>query len=307
MSALADALADYLAVRRALGFKLRHHGRLLGQFVEYLEGHGRQQVTVADALAWATLPAGSVSWWSDRLSVARGFAAYLHTLDPAHQLLPFDLLPARRRRVSPHLYTDEEVAALIEATEGLRFPHRRATFRTLICLLSASGMRVGEAIGLDRGDFDPEHGSLIVRAGKFGKSRELPLKSSTVAALRSYLERSDRPGAARRSAAMLVSTTGSRLAYCGVQRTFRRLCEQAGVGPHAGGRPPRLHDLRHTFAVCTILDAYREGAEVSARLPLLSTYLGHVDPKATYWYLQAAPELLQLAAERRENYRGGQQ
>jgi len=304
VSRLRNALADYLAVRRALGFKLARQERLLAQFVDYLERAGQEVVSVEHALAWATLPAGrSRAWWADRLSVVRGFAVHLHTLDPAHQVPPRGLLPSWPCRATPYLYSGQEINALITATRALRFAHRRATYRTLIGLLAATGMRVGEAIALDRRDLDAEQGALLVRHGKFGKSRELPLHPSTVEALARYLRRPDRPQAAA-SPALFVSSTGSRLAYCDVQRTFRRLARSAGLAPRSASCRPRLHDLRHSFAVRTILDGYRDGADVDARLTLLSTYLGHVDPKATYWYLSAAPELLELAARRLERHLG---
>lgn len=303
MSRLREALADYLAVRRALGFKLARQEKLLAQFVDDLERRGQELVSVEHALAWATLPAGrSSTWWADRLSVVRGFAVHLHTLDPAHQVPPRGLLPPRPSRATPYLYSAQEIAVLIAATEILRFPHGRATYRTLIGLLATTGMRVGEAIGLDRSDLDSDRGVLVVRHGKFGKSRELPLHPSTVDALTRYLRRHDRPETA--SPSLFVSSTGSRLAYCAVQRTFRRLVETAGLGARSASCRPRLHDLRHSFAVGTLLDAYRGGADIDARLLLLSTYLGHVDPKATYWYLSAAPELLALAARRLEHHLG---
>ena len=234
----------------------------------------------------------------------RGFAVHLQTLDPAHQVPPRDLLPSRPCRATPYLYSEREIAALMSAADVLRFAHRQATFRTLIGLLAATGIRVGEAIGLDRGDLDPEQGVVIVRHGKFGKSRELVLHRSTVDALARYLRRHDRPQTEPASPALFVSSTGSRLAYCDVQRTFRRLVQRAGLAPRSASCRPRLHDLRHSFAVRTMLDAYRDGGDVDARLPLLSTYLGHVDPKATYWYLSAAPELLELAAGRLDCHPG---
>ena len=301
VSPLRGALADYLAVRRALGFKLVHHQRLLGQFVDYLEREGAALVSVEQAVAWATSPSGvSPSWWADRLSIVRGFAAYLHLLDPAHQVPPPDLLPPRQHRATPYLYSGDEIERLMSAAQVLTSGHRRATHRTLIGLLAATGMRIGEALALDRRDLGHDHRVLIVRHGKFGKSRELPLHPSTLAALARYLRRRDRPHAA--TPAVFVSTTGSRLPYYEVQRTFRLLARCAGLAPRSSKCRPRLHDLRHSFAVHTILDAYRDDAEVGARLPLLSTYLGHVDPKATYWYLSAAPELLELAARRLERH-----
>jgi integrase len=263
-------------------------------------------VTVESAVGWATLPAaGTGHWWAFRLSVVRGFASYLHALDPAHEVPPTDLLPSRAHRAIPYLYSQEEILALMAATDSLRLPLRQATYRTLIGLLAVTGMRVGEAIRLDRGDVDLGQGVLTVRQTKFGKTRELPLHGSTVGALRAYTRLRDRLCPTRVTDAVLISPAGTRLLYTNVSHTFLDLVARAGLPRRAGRRRPRLHDLRHTFAVRTLLEWYRQGDEVQPRLPLLSTYLGHVDPKDTYWYLQAAPELLQLAAERLQHSPGG--
>lgn len=306
MSPLRQALVDYLAVRRALGYKLERPEKLLAQFLAYLENLGEERLSTETAFAWATLPAGGHrSWWSYRLSIVRGFAAHLRAIDPTTEVPPTELLPWRPCRATPYLYSDEDVAALIAAAATLRTPHRVATFRTLIGLLAVTGMRVGEAIGLDRDDFDSVAGLLIIRKGKFGKSRELPLHPSTVDALRDYLRRGDRPRSAASAPALLVSTAGTRLLYTNVQCTFQELVRRAGLKPRSASCRPRLHSLRHSFAVRTVLDGYRDGSDTAARLPLLSTYLGHVDPGKTYWYLSAAPELLQLAGGRLEHHLGG--
>jgi integrase len=247
---------------------------------------------------------GEASWWAARLTVARGFAAHLHAIDPRHELVPTDLLPARRYRTTPYLYTDAEVAALMAAAAMLDTRHRSATYGTLIGLLAVTGMRVGEAIRLDQGDLDTDAGLLTIREGKLGKSRELPLHPATVAALGRYLDRTDRPRPRAASPALFVSGAGTRLLHCNVDWTFLRLVRHAGLVPRSATCRPRLHDLRHTFAVRTVLDAYRAEADVQARLPLPSTYLGHVDPGATYWYLSAAPELLALAGGRLERHLG---
>jgi integrase len=301
MSTLRGSLADYLTMRRALGYKLHRPEKLLAQFVDYLEKLGADRVTVENAVAWARLPAsGSVNWWASRLSVARSFAAYLHTLDPANQVPPPDVLPYRTHRVTPYLYSDQDIAALISAASSLRFPLRVTTYQTLIGLLAVTGMRVGEAISLDRDDLDLDQGVLVVRTGKFGKSRELPLHTSTVRALRAYMHCRARLHPPPRTSAVFVSSAGTRLLYCSVNWTFLKLVLRAGLQHRSASCRPRLHDLRHTFAVGTLLDWYRAGVDVQARLPLLSTYLGHVDPGATYWYLSAAPDLLALASGRLE-------
>jgi integrase len=306
MSALQRALADYLATRRALGYKLERAEKLLGQFLAYLAERGAATITTEHALEWAMLPQGSASWSRFRLAAVRGFAVYLRTIDPACEVPPADLVPGRSRRATPYLYGDEEIAALLEAAGTLSTSHRRATYRTLVGVLSVTGMRVGEAISLDRSEIDWQAGLLLVKGAKFGKSRELPLHPSTRDALRRYLRRRDRPRAAEGTEAVFVSGAGTRLLYCNVQWTFARLLARAGIGPRSPECRPRLHDLRHTFAVRTILDAHRDGgADGGSRLALLSTYLGHVDPSHTYWYLSAAPELMGLAADRLERHLGG--
>ena len=155
-------------------------------------------VTVENALAWATLPAGDANWWAFRMSVVRGFASSLHALDPAHQVPPKDLLPRRVRRLTPYVYSDQEIRALMAASSSLRFELRQETYRTLIGLLSVTGMRIGEAIRLDDHDADLRHGVLTVRETKFGKTRELPLHRSTVARICVCATATNRPGSATR-------------------------------------------------------------------------------------------------------------
>jgi integrase/recombinase XerD len=214
-------------------------------------------------------------------------------------------LPSRPNRATPYLYSDEELQGLLTASGTLRTPHRVATYRTLIALLAVTGMRVGEALALDQGDLDVAEQILTIRLTKFGKSRELPVHRSTIDALRAYLRRVDRPRAAARTPAVLVSTTGTRLLYCNVQWTFQRLVRRAGLVPRSTACRPRLHDLRHRFAVRTFVEAYAHGHDPQAGLAILSTYLGHVNPQATYWYLSAAPELLHAAGARLARHPGG--
>jgi integrase len=307
MTPLAHALADYLTIRRALGYKLERTGKLLAQFVAYLSHAGVDTVTIERALAWATIPSGAGSnWHAYRLSVVRRFAAYLQTIDPAAEVPPHHLLSWRPRRATPYLYSADDIAALIAAAAAtLRSALRVATYQALIGLLAVTGMRVGEAIRLDRGDVDWKHGLLIVRKSKFGKSREIPLHETAVRALRDYSRKRDRLRATQSVPAVFISTAGTRLLYCNVNWTFLRLVQRAGLKPRSGSCRPRLHDLRHSFAVRTLIEAYQAGSDVNVRLSLLSTYLGHLDPGATYWYLSAAPELLALAGQRLDDHLGG--
>jgi integrase len=300
---LRDQLADYLALRRALGYRMARPEKLLNQFLGYLEHHDASRITVTNGLDWARLPAnGGSNWWAYRLSAVRGFATYLHALDPAHEVPAPDLLPQRPRRASPYLYSDAEITALIAAADTLPTPLRRATFGTLIGLLAVTGIRVGEAIALDRGDVDLAAGRLTVRFGKFGKARELVLHPSSVEALRRYQRLRDRRAPRTGTSALFVSLAGTRLLYCNVHYAFHRLVRLAGLTPRSASCRPRIHDLRHSFAVRAMLDAYAAGQDGQARLTLLSTWLGHVHPASTYWYLSASPELMAVAGQRLEHH-----
>jgi integrase len=299
MSTLRQALTDYLTMRRALGYKLDKAERLLGQFVAFAEDRGEAHVRIETALIWATQPKdGAAIWISRRLAEVRLFARHLQTLDHRTEVPPDDLLPARTYRATPYLYSVQEIADLMRATTILRGSHVQATYRTLIGLLGTTGMRIGEAIGLDRDDFDSINGMVTIRRGKFGKARTLPLHPSTVAALDDYLRRGDRPREFN-VPTLLISSTAKRLNYTTVQPIFKKLLRHCGIAPRSATCRPRIHDLRHSFAVSTIIDDYRLG-DPGSRLAILSTYLGHTDPGNTYWYLSAAPELLGLAGERLE-------
>jgi integrase len=236
--------------------------------------------------------------------MVRGFAAYLETLNPATEVPPRSLLPGRSRRATPYLFSDDEVQGLMAAAGALRTPLRAATYATLIGLLAVTGMRVGEAIRLDRADVDLLEGLLTVRDSKFGKSREVALHATTTEALRGYAHRRDEECPRPAAPSFFVSIAGTRLIYTNVQHVFAGLTVAAGITRRSASCRPRLHDLRHSFAVTTVLGWYRDGVDVEPRLPLLSTYLGHADPGSTYWYLSAAPELFAIAAQRLEHALG---
>lgn len=301
MSTMRQAAEDYLALRRALGFKLDKPGRLVLQFADHLDRLDTQTISVELALRWARQSAqASPVWWAYRLSAVRGFTAYLHPRLPGIEVPPADLLPLRTKRATPYLYSADDITALMTAARGLRSPVLAATYETLIGLLAVTGLRVGEAIDLNRADVDLTAGMLVVRNGKFGKSREVPLHPSTARALSDYAHHRDRLLPAPTAANFLLSTTGTRLSDSRVESTFRDLVRRAGLQPRSATCRPRLHDLRHSFAVNTVLDWYRQGDDVQPKMPLLSTFLGHVDPSATYWYLSTAPELMALACTRLE-------
>lgn len=304
MTALRQHAEQYLAMRRALGFKLTTFGPKLLGFITYLEASGATVVTTDAAVAWATSTARASTdrvHWARRLDVVRIFARHLKALDAATEIPPDDVLPHRYRRITPYLYSAEQITALVAAAGRLRPPLRAATWQTVLGLLAATGLRVSEACRLDRDDVDVDHGVLTIRDSKFGKSRHVPMHPSTTTALRGHAAVRDRLCPAPVVPAFFVSTRGTRLDASNMPHVFASLLTVAGIPAVAGRRRQRIHDLRHSFAVATLLAWYQSGVDVAARLPLLATYLGHVDPKSTYWYLTGSPELLGLAAARLEH------
>jgi integrase len=310
MSLLVTAAEEYLALRRSLGFKLTDVGRTLLAFVHFAEREGAEWITTDLALRWATQPASaSPAHWARRLGIVRQFARHCSALDARTEIPPPQLLPYRYVRRSPHIYRDEEVLALIEAAGRLPSASglRAATYAALFGLLAVTGMRVGEPVGLDRTDVDLEHGSLSIRGAKFGKSRWLPLHASTTAALKRYAEQRDSLYPTPSTPSFFLSEQGTRLTTWSVRATFVKLSHRIGLRAPGDHHGPRLHDLRHRFAIRTLLDWYRSGVDVERRLPQLAAYLGHAHVADTYWYLSATPELLALAAQRVEAERIGEE
>lgn len=300
MSVLHEELDRYLRLRRSLGHDLSDAARLLPRFVTYLEVIGADFVTIDAALTWAQAPdAGpGTTVWPRRMMAVRGFARYLTGVDPRTEVPPVGLVPMRRRWRSPFIYREADVVALMaECRRSIPSPFRALTFETLLGLLAATGLRVGEALRLDRADLDQGEGVLLIRRSKFGKSRVVPLHTSVLDALEHYAAQRDQFHPKPASQSFFVSNRGTRLIYPTVSEMFRKVCDAAGVGAAASVQP-RIHDLRHSFAVHCLVGWYRAGAAVQARLQWLSTYLGHRDPRSTYWYLSAAPELLAHAVER---------
>ena len=307
MSGLAEIAQDYLRLRRSLGHKLAGAGRLLPRFVAFLDAAGAPTVTTELALAWAQQPDAKPGSYvhGQRMTIARGFARHLAGIDGRTEIPPLGLLPMpRMHRRNPYLYSKSDVAALLDqARTTLRPALRAATYETLIGLLAVTGMRVGEALRLDLRDVDLASGVITVLDTKFGKTRQLPLHTSTVQALSAYADRRDAFPRSAETSSFFVSLAGTRMLYVSVHATFQKLLTQTGVG-NASVVVPRLHDLRHSFAVATLITWYRNGDDVQARLPWLSTYLGHSEPRYTYGYLSAAPELLTLATQRLEEIAG---
>jgi integrase len=304
---IRDALAGYIAVRRALGSKFREPAVTLGHFVEFLEREKAACITTNLALRWASKPERvQRATWARRLSMVRRFATWLSTFDPRTEVPPTRLLNVRHRRPKPYIFTDQEIERLMAEAARLSSPRglRALTHQTLIGLLAACGLRPGEALALDLRDVDLENGILAIRETKFGKSRFVPIDDSAVAALAHYGERRNR--LVPRSGGFLVSEDGTRLTGDSARRTFANISRAVGLrrtDDRRVGRGPRLQDMRHTFATRKLIAWYRAGLDVTRELPKLSTYLGHKRVSDTYWYIEAVPELLSLATERMS--RGG--
>ena len=302
MSVVALHLEDYRSLRRALGHQLADAGRLLPDFVAHLDATGASTITINAALAWVQRPDAdpSSSVWKRRMTAVRGFARHMTGFDPATEIPPLGLVTYRQRWRPPFIYSEADVIGLMAAVPQLiPTPLRAATFQTMIGLLATTGMRVGEAIALVRSDIDWVDGVAIVRSSKFNKSRELPLAPTTVDALAAYAALRDGLVPEPSGPTFFVSRKGTAVIYTDFSVKFRELVRSSGVGAGSASRP-RIHDLRHSFAVNTLIRWHRAGEDVGALLPRLSTYLGHVTPGYTYWYLSAAPELLALAAARLE-------
>ncbi len=289
MTTLRTSVQDYLTMRRGLGFKLHDAGVGLLDFVAFMERRRAARITMDLALEWATKSkAAQPAAWARRLSFVRGFARYRSAIDPRTQIPPASLLPYRPQRARPYIYTEQEIERLLTAARSLRPVSglRGWTYYALFGLLSVSGLRISEALNLKLTDLDLRES----------------LHASTLNVLSDYLRRRKRFLAGRPASHLFVSSTGNRLDLGAVHRTFYALSRQIGLRGPSASHGPRLHDFRHRFAVQTLLNWYRGRQEIETRLPILSTYLGHVHVSDTYWYLSAHPELLGQAVNRLERY-----
>lgn len=304
MSALDEHLEDYLRLRRGLGFRMDDQGSYLSRFLAFMDARGAATVTAELALEWArspgTIKAITVSY---RLSAVRGFARYLHALDPAHEIPQSGLVAADRRRPAPHIYTADQISALLYMAGRLRPPLRGLTLRALLGFVASTGMRLGETMALGRGDVELAEGVVTVRHAKFDRVRLVPLHASVTDELRTYATERDRLCPTPRCDRFFVTATGRALQRRDVDVVFAEITTTIGL--RTDTVHPRVHDLRHTFAVRTLIDAHQRGADINTVLPVLSTYLGHVEPANTYWYLEAVPELMQLVAARLDRYEAG--
>ena len=306
MSTLRQAAEQYLQLRRDLGCKLRETGRLLEDFVAFAERKGAPHVTTDLALRWAQQPAGvQPATWALRLQVVRRFALWLSAADRRTEVPLAGLLPGRYVRRRPYIYSDAEIKDLVRAAGQLASAAglRGRTYATLFGLVAVTGMRISEVVALDREDVDLDEGILRIRRTKFGKSRLVAVHDSTRQVLAEYARERDRIVRRPAAPAFFLSEGGDRVTACAARYNFAKVSREVGLrAPTAGrhGRGPRLHDMRHRFAVCTLLRWYRAGIDVEREIPKLATYLGHVHVNETYWYVEAVPELLELAARRLE-------
>jgi integrase len=300
---LAPQLDRYLAVRRSLGYELRTDERILRRFVRFADQECATHVDTALFLRWdASLPKAGGGTRSTRLSKVRLFAQWLSAVDPANEAPPRGLLPGRLNRARPYIYSEAEIGAIIAAARALPsiYGLRGLTCSTLFALLAVTGLRISEALALDRDDFDADSAMLRVR-GKLGKERRLPLDPSAAAQIVGYLAERDRLVGCR-ATPLFVTAKGARLTDCCARYNFARACQEIGLRPPQRytrhGRGPRIHDLRHSFAVRTLINWYRTGKDPAREMIRLTTYLGHANPSHTFWYLEAVPELLDLAMAR---------
>ena len=315
MSKLGKAMAHYLTLRRSLGFKLGRTETRLRQFLAFLEGKRTARITTALALEFA-MEASELDprTKAHRLSVVRGFARHLAAPDPTMEIPPLGLLPSGSKRAHPYLYSEDEIRRLLAGARAYpswnRFPGKRwkhfqaQTFYCLFGLLAVTGMRVGEALNLRPGDIDWNAGVLTIHRAKFGKSRLVPLHATAVKALATFVRHRDRFFAQLPSppelAYLFVTSRGTPMSVTHVNRVFLTISRQIGLRAPNARRGPRLHDLRHRFAVETLLRWYRQGEQPDRLLPVLATYLGHTHVSGTYWYLSSTPELMRAAGQRLE-------
>ena len=300
MSHLGDELVDYVARRRRLGFVVRHDADTLRSFVRFCDAARIDTVTTACVVAWANAPVGvQGAWIADRFRVVRQFAQHLRVVDEAHEVPPAGLIVGHYKRIAPYLYSDNEIAGLISIAGTLSGRIRPVAYQTLLGLLAATGMRISEALALNDDNVDLVTGLITIRNSKFNKSRRLPIHPTVVEALGGYVTSRTAAGFADRDdGRFFISDTGRRIDYRQCSATFRRFVKQAELIPPASRRQPTMHDIRHTFAVNTLIGWYQTGVDVNRSMLYLSTYLGHLELAGTYWYLTGSPELAAVIASR---------
>jgi integrase/recombinase XerD len=312
MNTLRQAVDEYLAMRRSLGFKLKDDGTALHNFVAFMERHRASYVTQRLALAWAQRPKNAQpARWAARLCYVRGFARHRKSTDPRTQVPPVRLLPFRKKRARPYLYTNKEIRQLLRAALDMPLAptHRNCcallprVYYCLIGLLSVSGLRLGEALNLELRDVDLNGMVLTIRNGKWGKDRLVPIHASTCRVLADYIARRQRHWAGRAvSSYLFASSRGNRFDAAQVHRTFNAISRRIGLRGASDSRGPRLHDFRHRLASEALWRWHRAGEEPERRVTTLSAFLGHVHWTDTFWYLTATPTLMRGAMRRLERH-----
>ena len=299
---MKDAVETYLRLRRSTGFALSNDEYLLASFVRFAGERNEAHIRAQTAIDWAA-KGPSAAQRDARLKAVCRFARHVRAEDDRHELPPAKYFGSRRKRRPPYVYTKGEIDRLIEAAAQLRSrstlrPH---TYATLLALLASTGLRISEALGLRFADVTAD--GLLIRKTKFGKSRLVPLHDSAAAGLQRYLMRRRQHPADGDH--VFIGKHGRRLPYHAVQSTFLTLLRTAGLWPARGGHRPRLHDLRHAFAVRALQVSPAGRRRIGQHMTALATYLGHVNIYSTYWYLEAAPDLLQDIADVGEAFMSG--
>lgn len=302
MTSLREGIAEYLELRRSLGFRLKKDELYLGDFADFMERRHATHITAKLAVQWARLPASTdANYLAGRLRAVRSFARYRILSDPQTEIPATDLLARRRITFQPHIFSEEEIRRILAGS--LRQWGGATRFYclgryTIYGLISVTGMRAGEVLNLDLGDVDLDQGVITIRNAKFGKSRLVPVHETTLIALQRYREERDAFLAGRIVKPFFISTHGRRVGHTALDRAFRRLTKKLGMRSVSDSTGPRLHDLRHTMAVEVLRRCYSTGADPERRLPALSTYLGHTHLNYTYWYLHQNPGLMTEAVAR---------
>lgn len=303
MSMLESQLEEYLALRKALGFNLRPISAPLRDFVEFTKVKNAKTITTQLAMDWATKPdTATPQGWAYRLRLVHHFALYVRATDPEAEVPPLDLLPYCHRRQSPHIYSEQEMTRILAAARKLpsRSGLRGLTYSTLLGLLWVTGLRISEALTLNKEDVDLTNSLLTIGKAKFGKSRLVPVHPSAGSALELYARRRDQVFIKPKSPSFFVTIFGTRPTYAGIAITFRQICRRIGIRESNQGKGPRIHDMRHSFAVRSLIDIQKRNSNVDQELHALSVYLGHIGPTSTYWYFSAVPELMELACRNLE-------
>ena len=298
-------LKDYLAMRRKLGFKLQKHEETLRDFLNFFEPRKDTYLTTELALKWAKKPKNTnPAWWTERLSMIRGFAAYWKTIDPRTEVPSLHILLPQYKRPMPHIYSNQQIAQILDSTKKMSTKDGNM-YWTLFGLLLATGMRIGEALALDNKDVDLKQGIITIRNTKLNKSRILPLHKTTLQVLKRYVNQRNKRFPARKNASLFAIVDGRRPSHAVVWKRFKQVLLDTEILESSQKRVPRLHELRHTFAVRTLTEFYKNGQGINAKIHALSTYLGHKDIRSTYWYLTAVPELMGQVLSRLEKKIGG--